>query len=188
MTAQTNYAVAPGAYLEEWAEDQEVFTSALAVLTGLDRDLIRGILNAHTPITEDIAENLAELTLIPAGTWLRYETQYRADQARLTAERVANHKPTYQALKSVLASLQRPSGILPNTATDEEIDKAYKALMDYYPAGTRVSATWYDSRDVQYNEGVIDSTIGINNTDPSFHINFDDGKAILLPGSLITKI
>lgn len=86
MTA-TNYAVAPGEYLEEWIEDQGLSQQHVADLLGCSRKQVNEIVNGHAPITSDTAIRLERVVGIPADSWLRYEAAYRADLARISDQK-----------------------------------------------------------------------------------------------------
>ncbi len=91
MTA-TNYAVAPGEYLEEWIDEQGLSQQRVAELLGCSRKQVNEIVNGHAPITQDTAIRLERVVGIPADSWLRYEAAYRADLARLAdREKLAVH-------------------------------------------------------------------------------------------------
>ncbi|MGW5514037.1 HigA family addiction module antitoxin [Nocardia africana] len=91
MTA-TNYAVAPGEYLEEWIDDQGLSQQRVADLLGCSRKQVNEIVNGRAPITDDTAMRLERVVGIPADSWLRYEAAYRADLARITdQENLAAH-------------------------------------------------------------------------------------------------
>lgn len=91
MTA-TNYAVAPGEYLEEWIEEQGLSQQRVAELLGSSRKQVNEIVNGRAPITSDTAMRLERVVGIPAGTWLKYEALYRADRARIAdEENLATH-------------------------------------------------------------------------------------------------
>lgn len=88
----TNYAVAPGEYLEEWAEEQELSQTAVARLMGSSRKQVNEIINGHAPISESTAMRLERVTGIPTVSWMRYEAAYRADLARIAdQENLASH-------------------------------------------------------------------------------------------------
>ena len=80
---ETNYAVAPGEYLEEWIEDQCLSQQRVAELLGSSRKQVNEIVNGRAPITSDTAMRLERVVGIPAKSWLRYEAAYRADLARI---------------------------------------------------------------------------------------------------------
>lgn len=91
MTA-TNYAVAPGEYLEEWIDDHGLSQQRVAELLGSSRKQVNEIVNGRAPITSDTAMRLERVVGIPAKTWLKYEALYRADLARIADEEsLADH-------------------------------------------------------------------------------------------------
>ncbi|WP_200953207.1 HigA family addiction module antitoxin [Arthrobacter sp. Soil761] len=90
--AATNYAVAPGEYLEEWIDDHSLSQQRVAELLGSSRKQVNEIINGRAPITSDTAMRLERVVGIPAKTWLKYEALYRADLARIAdEERLAGH-------------------------------------------------------------------------------------------------
>lgn len=91
MTA-TDYAVAPGEYLEEWIDGQGLSQQRVAELLGSSRKQVNEIVNGRAPITSETAMRLERVVGIPARTWLKYEALYRADLARLLdEENLAEH-------------------------------------------------------------------------------------------------
>jgi HTH-type transcriptional regulator/antitoxin HigA len=88
----TNYAVAPGEYLEEWIDDQGFSQQRVAERLGVSRKQVNEIVNGRAPITQDTAIRLERVVGIPADSWLRYEAAYRADLARISdQENLAAH-------------------------------------------------------------------------------------------------
>jgi addiction module HigA family antidote len=85
MTA-TNYAVAPGEYLEEWINEHGLSQQRVAERLGCSRKQVNEIVNGRAPITSDTAFRLERVVGIPADSWLRYEAAYRADLARIADE------------------------------------------------------------------------------------------------------
>lgn len=91
MTA-TNYAVAPGEYLDEWIGEQGLSQQCVADRMGCSRKQVNEIVNGRAPVTADTAMRLERVTGISAGSWLRYEAAYRADLARIIdEENLATH-------------------------------------------------------------------------------------------------
>lgn len=91
MTA-TDYAVAPGEYLEEWIDDHGLSQQRVAEQLGSSRKQVNEIVNGRAPITSDTAMRLERVTKIPAKAWLKYEALYRADLTRLADEEaLADH-------------------------------------------------------------------------------------------------
>lgn len=119
MTA-TNYAVAPGEYLEEWIDEQGLSQQRVAELLGSSRKQVNEIVNGRAPITSDTAMRLERVVGIPADAWLRYEAAYRADLARIAdQENLAAHADQIDAnavayLRSVGATkaTKRAPGLL----------------------------------------------------------------------------
>lgn len=83
---RTNYAVAPGAYLQEWIDEQELSVQQAAAFLGCSSKQLGEIISGQTPITDKIAHRLAQRVGIPAESWLRYENTYRADIARIARQ------------------------------------------------------------------------------------------------------
>lgn len=83
MNAKTDYAVAPGAYLAEWAQAHDIDEHALADRLGRDLISTRRVLRGLCPVDEQLAITLAGLTSIPSRAWLGYQRVYEADLARL---------------------------------------------------------------------------------------------------------
>lgn len=82
MTA-TNYAVAPGEYLEEWIDEQGLSQQRVADLLGCSRKQVNELVNGRAPVSADTAMRLERVVGIPADSWLRYEAAYRADLTRI---------------------------------------------------------------------------------------------------------
>lgn len=81
--SETNYAVAPGAYLEEWSAENEVSHRHIASSLGLTPGGLMLFFMGCRELTDEFAGRLEVLTGLPADSWRRYETAYRADLARL---------------------------------------------------------------------------------------------------------
>ncbi len=79
----TNYAVAPGEYLSEWLEDERVTQQQVADRLGWSRKRVNEVVGGRAPVSADAAIKLERVTGIPMDSWLRFETAYRADLARL---------------------------------------------------------------------------------------------------------
>lgn len=82
----TNYAVAPGMYLQEWLDDEQVTQQVLADRLGISRKTVNGILRGTQPISQDTAIKLERVTAIPRDSWIRFEAKYREDLTRLDDE------------------------------------------------------------------------------------------------------
>lgn len=94
MTSLNNYAVAPGEYLSEWLEETSTTQQQAADRLGCSRKLVNEIVNGRAAVSTDTALKLERLTSIPADAWLRFETQYRLDLARIRESAdLAKHAP-----------------------------------------------------------------------------------------------
>lgn len=82
----TNYAVPPGAYLEEWIEENGLSQQTVADMLGSSRKQVNEIINGRAPVTSETAMRLERVMGISADAWLRYEAAYRADRARIADE------------------------------------------------------------------------------------------------------
>ena len=130
MTA-TNYAVAPGEYLEEWIEDQGFSQQRVAELVGSSRKQVNEIVNGRAPITSDMAMRLERVVGIPARVWLRYEAMYRADLARIADEqKLASHANTIASAAAYLRSIGATD------ATKREPGKLVSDFLAFHRCGT----------------------------------------------------
>ncbi|SHJ80594.1 HTH-type transcriptional regulator / antitoxin HigA [Tessaracoccus bendigoensis DSM 12906] len=78
-----NYAVAPGEYLAEWLEEERFTQQQLADRLGWSRKRVNEIVGGRAPVSAEAAIQLERVTGIPSDSWLRFETAYRSDLARL---------------------------------------------------------------------------------------------------------
>jgi len=128
----TNYAVAPGEYLEEWLNEEGMSQQALADLLGCSRKQVNEIINGRAPITNDTAIRLERVVGIPADSWLRYEAAYRADLARIAdQERLAEHAGE---IDDVAVSYLR--GIGATKATRRNPGQLVADFLTYHRCGT----------------------------------------------------
>jgi plasmid maintenance system antidote protein VapI len=81
--AQTNYAVAPGEYITEWLEENQVSAEGFAHQLGVAPSYVAALLGGQFPLPPPLQVALADLTGIPADSWARLDTQFWLDKARL---------------------------------------------------------------------------------------------------------
>jgi addiction module HigA family antidote len=128
----TNYAVAPGAYLEEWVEEEGHSQQQVADMLGTSRKLINEIINGRAPVTPDTAMRLERVVGIPAEAWLRYEALYRADRARISDEQeLASH---VEEIDPQAAAYLRKIGA--TTATKAQPGALVSDFLTYHRCGT----------------------------------------------------
>lgn len=89
---QTNYAVAPGEWLQEWLEHRQMSRDQAAGIFGCSREEFDKIISGDTLITNELADDLALLTGIPTKSWLRMEELYRADLERITQKQASGYE------------------------------------------------------------------------------------------------
>lgn len=131
MTA-TNYAVAPGEYLEEWIDDHGLSQQRVAELLGSSCKQVNEIVNGRAPIASDTAMRLERVVGIPAKTWLKYEALYRADLARITDEEsLADHAD--EIAPSAVTYLR---GIGATNATKRSPGKLVSDFLAFHRCGT----------------------------------------------------
>ena len=129
--SKTDYAVAPGEYLEEWIEDQGFSQQRVAELVGSSRKQVNEIVNGRAPITSDMAMRLERVVGIPARVWLRYEAMYRADLARIADEqKLASHANTIASAAAYLRSIGATD------ATKREPGKLVSDFLAFHRCGT----------------------------------------------------
>ena len=129
---QTNYAVAPGEYLEEWIEDQNLSQQRVAELLGSSRKQVNEIVNGRAPITSDTALRLERVVGIPADSWLRYEAAYRGDLSRIAdQENLSEH---FDDISPKAASYLRSLGA--TTATRKNPGKLVSDFLAFHRCGT----------------------------------------------------
>lgn len=128
----TDYAVAPGEYLEEWIDDQGLSQQQVAELLGSSRKHVNEIVNGRAPITADTAVRLERVVGIPAAAWLSYEALYRADLARLAdEENLAAHAGS---IASSAATYLRSIGA--TQATKRHAGKLVSDFLAFHRCGT----------------------------------------------------
>ncbi len=114
----TNYAVAPGEYLSEWLEDERLTQQQLADRLGWSRKRVNEVVGGRAPVSADAAIKLERVTGIPTDSWLRFESAYRADLARLseTESLEAHSGLVTPAVAKYLRTLEATKATKRNTA------------------------------------------------------------------------
>ncbi len=128
----TNYAVAPGEYLEEWLDDETMTQGEAAARLGCSRKQVNDLIHGRAPVTPQTAARLARLTGIPVDAWLRYEALYRADLARIREEEdLAQHA---DSIHSGAATYLRQRGA--TSATKARPGQLVSDFLSYHRCGT----------------------------------------------------
>ena len=128
----TNYAVAPGEYLEEWIEDEGLTQARVADLMGVSRKHVNAIVNGRAPITPETALVLERVVGIPANAWLKYEAMYREDLTRIRDEEaLAEH---FDEISPHAAAYLRQLGV--TTATKRRPGQLVSDFLAFHQCGT----------------------------------------------------
>lgn len=80
---EPDYAVPPGATLQETIDTLGMDQKELAIRTGLTPKTINLIVKGHAPITSDTAVLLERVTGLPARMWNNLESNYREQLAKI---------------------------------------------------------------------------------------------------------
>jgi plasmid maintenance system antidote protein VapI len=86
----TNYAVPPGAYLQEWMEERGMSQQEAAEGLMYSREHVNRIIAGKVTVGNATARRLEFLTGIPQRTWIRHELGFRDDLERLQRDRMQN--------------------------------------------------------------------------------------------------
>ncbi len=78
-----DYAVPPGATLQEVTESLEMTQKELALRAGLTEQSLVRIIKGDQPISYETANRLELVTRVPARFWNNLEAQYREQLAKL---------------------------------------------------------------------------------------------------------
>ena len=69
----------PGEHLKEKIDEMNISDEEFAREAGLSLEVLLLLYKGIIPISQELAEKLEKVTLIPAELWLRFEKHYRAD-------------------------------------------------------------------------------------------------------------
>ena len=103
----TNFAVAPGEYLQEWIDGNGMSVGEFAVELGVTVAEIEDLLTGKEAIGREIAYQLERVTSIPSDSWIRFELKYREDLKRMS---VGSEESCTSSIHDELASLFRQGG------------------------------------------------------------------------------
>ena len=103
----TNFAVAPGEYLQEWIEGNGMSVGEFAVELGVSVAEIEDLLTGKEAIGREIACQLEQVTSIPSDSWIRFELKYREDSKRMS---VGSEEPCTSSIHDELMGLFKQGG------------------------------------------------------------------------------
>jgi HTH-type transcriptional regulator / antitoxin HigA len=126
-----NWAVHPGAILEEHLESRGLSQADLARLSGLTPKLISTIVNGTNPVSADTAIRLERVLGLKAYIWTSIQAKWDLFQARAAAAKLVP-KPKEWLSQFPVKELQT-RGYLPDT---REVDRQVEALLGLFNIGT----------------------------------------------------
>jgi plasmid maintenance system antidote protein VapI len=98
VIAQRNYAVAPGEYVTEWLEENNITLSQLAFDLGVSESYATDLIGGKMPISPTVAISLSDLTGIPVKRWTALDTMYWSDRERIArTEAIENDRAKRRA-------------------------------------------------------------------------------------------
>ena len=103
----TNFAVAPGEYLQEWIDGNGMSVGEFAVELGVSVAEIEDLLTGKEAIGREIACQLEQVTSIPSDSWIRFELKYREDSKRMS---VGSEEPCTSSIHDELMGLFKQGG------------------------------------------------------------------------------
>jgi HTH-type transcriptional regulator/antitoxin HigA len=94
VTAQPNYAVSTGEFIQEWLDEHGLNAAELSRRLGVSRKHVSELLHGRASLSHELALALENVTGVPARRWNQIEALYREDVARLGADAalVAQHE------------------------------------------------------------------------------------------------
>lgn len=111
-----DWAVPPGATIEEWLEEVNMTQVELASRVGLSAKALNQIIRGHAPLTQETALRLEVVTDVPAATWNRLEAQWQAESQRL--KRSASLSEATDWVKQFPLEWLRKNGVITATGHD----------------------------------------------------------------------
>ncbi len=93
---EPDYAVPPGATLQEIMKSLEMTQKDLAARTGLTEQSLTRIITGVQPISYETANRLELVTQVPARLWNNLEAQYREQMAKLAERKMS---PSFDSFK-----------------------------------------------------------------------------------------
>ena len=153
-----DYAVAPGEFIQEWLDENDVNAAELARRLDVTPKHVSELLSGKAPLSAALSIALERVTGTPAKLWNRTEAIYREDLARLAE--CENLEAQYDEAKRFPLSYLRKFGFLTATAKDKV--GTVRELLQLLRIGDlgAVEATWLNPK-VAYRKTKL-------NTDKSY--------------------
>ncbi len=128
---EPDYAVPPGATLQETIDALGIDQRELAIRTGLSAKHINQIIKGHAPITHDTALRMERVTGVPARMWNNLEANYREQLARRAEKARLQHDLAW--LRSIPTRELISRGAIEPTTDKAEL---LKAVLGFFGVAT----------------------------------------------------
>lgn len=147
-----DYAVAPGEFIQEWLDENDVNAAELARRLDVTPKHVSELLSGKAPLSATLSLALERVTGTPAKLWNRSEALYREDLARL-AER-AKLEAQYDQAKLFPLAYLRKYGFLSSSSRDKS--GTVRELLQLLRISTleAYEATWVHAK-VAYRKATV---------------------------------
>lgn len=127
-----DWAVPPGATIEEWLEEANMTQAELALRVGLSAKALNQIVRGHAPLTQETALRLEVVTGVPAQTWNLLEVHWQAESQRL--KRSASLGEATEWVKQFPLEWLRKNGAI--TATGHDRAAQVEQVLTFFRVAT----------------------------------------------------
>lgn len=127
-----DWAVPPGATIEEWLDEANMTQAELALRVGLSAKALNQIIRGHAPLTQETALRLEVVTKVPAQTWNLLEAHWQAESQRL--KRTASLGEAIEWVKQFPLDWLRKSGAI--TATGHDRVAQIEQVLSFFQVAT----------------------------------------------------
>ena len=87
IRSKTTIAIPPAEVIKEYIESRGMTQKELSIRLGTSEKNLCMLMQGKAPLSPEMAENLEKVFNVPAETWLRLESLYRADLQKIKSEK-----------------------------------------------------------------------------------------------------
>jgi len=165
-TAQIRDLSPPGEMLEEVLEERGMTNAELARRTGLSQKHLSQLINAHVPLSMDVALQLERVLGIPARLWNSMEFNYRAEQKR--AEQRGSLTDFADWMRQFPIAAMRKAGYFGDAVVGQAVACRVEALLQFFGVATP------DAWEAEWAHATQDITGTVIRYDGSLNVILDD--------------
>lgn len=133
-TVQIRDLSPPGEMLEEVLEERSMTNAELARRTGLSQKHLSQLINAHVPLSMDVALQLERVFGIPARLWNSMEFNFRAEQKR--KEQRENLADFADWMRQFPVAAMRKAGYFGDAKIGQAVVPRVEALLKFFGVAT----------------------------------------------------